>query len=83
MMKKQIHSIIICLLLTITFFTIIYSKPIMESVSFSILIWKDNLFPSLFPFFVLSNCLLQYGFVDIIGKLFKPIMPVVFHLPAR
>ena len=55
----------------------------MESVSFSISIWKDNLFPSLFPFFIISNLLLQYGFVEKISILFKYIMPTVFHLPKE
>lgn len=69
--------------MTIIIFIIRYSNEVMESVSFSISIWKDNLFPSLFPFFVLSNLLLQYGFVEKVSILFRRIMPVIFHLPKE
>lgn len=83
MRKKVLVNTIVCLLVTITMGMIYYSKAVMESVSFSISIWIDNLFPSLFPFFVVSNLLLQYGFVDKLSRLFNKIMPVVFHLPKE
>lgn len=83
-MNKKIRStVVICLLLTITFFIITYSNDVIESVSFSISIWRDNLFPSLFPFFVISNLLLNYGFVDILGILLKDIMEKYFNLPGE
>lgn len=83
-MRKNIGSnLFICLLVTIIIFIIRYSNEVMESVGFSISIWKDNLFPSLFPFFILSNLLLQYGFVEKVSILFRKIMPVVFHLPKE
>ena len=83
MKEKLFQSIMICLLLTITIFIITYSKDVMSSVSFSISIWKDSLFPSLFPFFVVSNLLLNYGFVDVLGRVFKKIMPKFFSLPGK
>lgn len=83
MRKKLLVNVITCLLVTITFCMIYYSKAVMESVSFSISIWIDNLFPSLFPFFIVSNLLLEYGFVDKISRWFNRIMPSVFHLPKE
>ena len=83
-MRKNIGSnLFICLLVTILVLIISYSKDVMESVSFSISIWKDNLFPSLFPFFIISNLLLQYGFINKISLVFKNIMPRIFHLPKE
>lgn len=80
-MNKNIKSnIMICLLLTVVFFMITSSNEIIESVSFSISIWKDNLFPTLFPFFVVSSLLISYGFIDIIGKLLEKPMSYFFHL---
>lgn len=73
----------ICLLLTMVFFMITLSQEVIESVCFSISIWKDNLFPTLFPFFVVSNLLLSYGFVDIIGSLLRYPMQKYFHLPGE
>ena len=57
---------------------LIHSKEVLNSVLFSIDIWKNNLFPSLFPMFVLSDVLINYGFVEFIGELFKPIMNYFF-----
>ncbi len=73
----------ICLLLTMIFYMITLSQEVIESVSFSISIWKDNLFPTLFPFFVVSNLLMNYGFVDMIGVILKYPMQRYFHLPGE
>lgn len=82
MNKKIINIVMICLLLTIIYFMITASDTVIESVSFSISIWKDNLFPTLFPFFVVSSLLLNYGFVDIIGNILAYPMNKFFHLPG-
>lgn len=54
------------------------STSILASVSFSFNIWKNNIFPSLFPFFVLSELLINYGFIELLGELFKPVMNTLF-----
>lgn len=82
MNKKTINIVMICLLLTIIYFMITASNKVIESVNFSISIWKDNLFPTLFPFFVVSSLLLNYGFVDILGNLLSKPMNKLFHLPG-
>lgn len=83
-MRKNIGSnLIICLLVTILFFIIYYSNYVIDSVIFSISIWKDNLFPTLFPFFIISNLLIQYGFVDKISNIFGRFMISIFHLPKE
>lgn len=56
------------------------SQAIFDSVSFSFEVWKNNIFPSLFPFFVLSHILINYGFVELVGELFKPFMVNFFKL---
>ena len=83
-MKAKIQSVIIILLLIsmlITFFII--PSSIMESVSFAISIWKDSLIPSLFPFFIVTDLLIQYGFIELIGELLKNVMNKFFHLPGE
>lgn len=82
MNKKTINIVMICLLLTIIYFMITASNKVIEIVNFSISIWKDNLFPTLFPFFVVSSLLLNYGFVDILGNLLSKPMNKLFHLPG-
>lgn len=83
-MKKTNWSfLIICLLSVITILLITYSKDVIESVAFSISIWKENLFPSLFPFFVISNLLIEYGFIELLGKYLGGLMPILFGLPKE
>lgn len=54
------------------------SSLIINSVNFSFSLCINNLFPSLFPFMILSNILIEYGFVDIISELLKPLVNKVF-----
>ena len=81
-MNKKASTIFIIFLLFLTLIYMIgWSSEVIESVSFSISIWKDNLFPTLFPFFVVSNLLMHYGVVDIIGTFLSYPMKKFFHLP--
>lgn len=45
-------------------------------------IWWDVLFPSLFPFFVISEVLLGFGIVHFLGKLLDPLMKPAFRIPG-
>ncbi len=56
------------------------SNTIIEVVNYSFNIWINNLFPSLFPFFVLSELLINYGFIELISELFKPIFTKLFKI---
>lgn len=56
------------------------SVTIMNAVSSSFQIWINNVVPSLFPFFVLSELLINYGFIELIGELFKPIFERLFKI---
>ncbi|HHW69065.1 MAG TPA: hypothetical protein GX747_01835 [Tenericutes bacterium] len=83
-MKKITASVLIMFLLLFFAFEILTeSKSILESVTYSFNIWKDNIFPSLFPFFVLSEILINYGFVEFIGELLKPFMQKVFKIDGN
>lgn len=78
-LKKVWSSVfILILLLFIAFEILTESKTIMESVIFSFQIWQNNIFPSLFPFFVLSEILIYYGFIEFISELFRPFMAKLF-----
>lgn len=78
MKKISISIIIMAFLIFFSIEILIHSKEVLNSVLFSIDIWKNNLFPSLFPMFVLADILINYGFVEFIGELFKPIMNYFF-----
>ena len=83
MKKTNSQFFIIAFLVLLSFFLITFSKEVIESVGFSLSIWKENLFPSLFPFFVVSNMLIEYSFVDYLGKWFGQWMPKLFGLPKE
>lgn len=78
-MKKILNNFIIIFLLLLLCSQILFkSKIIMNCVSFSFILWKNNIFPSLFPFFIISDLLINYGFVEFISELTKPIMYKLF-----
>lgn len=83
-MKKILFSVIIMLfLMFLTFEILTESGTILKSVMFSFTIWRDNIFPSLFPFFVLSEILINYGLVEFISELFKPLMNKLFKVSGN
>lgn len=80
-MKKIISSVLIMAVLLFVMFEILTSSStILETVGFSFNVWKNNIFPSLFPFFVLSEILINYGFIELVGELFKPVMNKFFKV---
>ncbi|NLL44558.1 MAG: hypothetical protein GX247_02690 [Mollicutes bacterium] len=83
-MKKIFSSIVIIIILLFLIFQILTkSDTILETVDFSINLFINNIFPSLFPFFVLSEILINYGFVELIGELFKPFMHKLFRINSN
>lgn len=83
-MKKRITSIIIMITLMFIGMEILTSsEQILNSVKFSLSIWANNIFPSLFPFFVLSELLINYGFIEFVGELLKPIMIKLFKADSK
>lgn len=83
-MKKILKSILIMvILLLISFEILTESEAILNSVAFSFKIWQNNIFPSLFPFFVLSELLVNYGFVELLAELLKPLMNNLFKINSN
>lgn len=83
-MKRKINTIlIISAILFIGYEMLTESRSVLISMKFSFSIWIDNIFPSLFPFFVLSELLINLGFVDFLGELLNPIMYKLFRLKGE
>lgn len=83
MKQKLITLTIIFILVFFVVEILTNSDTILQSVLFSINIWKNNIFPSLFPFFVISEIAIQYGFVELLAEFFKPFMQKMFKLNSR
>ena len=76
-MKKTIKLTIF----SITIFLILYnSYEIMESIRFSFSLCINNLFPSLIPFMLLSNVLINYNFINDLSDILKNITTKFFKV---
>ncbi len=83
MKKIWVSVVIMFLLLFISFEILNESSLILASVSFSFKVWKENIFPSLFPFFVLSEILVYFGFIEFVSELFKRVMNFLFKVKGE
>lgn len=61
---------------------IIYPDTVLTASTRGLAIWWDVLFPSLLPFFIISEALLGFGIVHFIGTLLDPIMRPMFRIPG-
>ena len=78
-MKK----IIMFLLILIAYLILLNSSIIIDTVIKSIDIFKNSIFPSLFPFFIISDLLVNYGFIEFISNIFKPLMNKFFKINSK
>ena len=56
------------------------SKIIILSVGNSLEVWKNNLFPTLFPFFIISDILINFQITDYIPRFIKHIFKYLFNI---
>lgn len=82
MKEKLTNTIVVGTLLTLTLFILFNSSDVIESSVLAISIWKDKIFPTLFPMFVISNLLICYNFPLFMGELLKNITARHFSLPG-
>lgn len=81
-MKKIGLVLLMTGLLSIIFLMARYPEAALQSALRGLAIWWDVLFPSLFPFFVISEVLLGFGVVHLIGTLLDPMMKPLFRIPG-
>ena len=79
-MRRWISVFIMVVLLFIVYEILTESESILNSVNFSLNVFKNNVFPSLFPFFVLANILIKCGIPEFMGCLFKGVMNKFFKI---
>jgi len=83
-MRKKITTCFIFVILVGSFYLLFcHATEVMEAVTFAFSLWQTNLLPSLFPFFVLSDILIQYGFVSFLGELLRKPMNSFFYLSGE
>lgn len=82
MKRLALPLLITCGLFSICILMVIYPVPVWEAGIRGLSIWWDVLFPSLFPFFVISELLLGLGIVHFMGTLLHPFMRPIFRIPG-
>ena len=80
-MKNMISTLLILLfLLCIGFQILTNSNLVIESVKTSMNLWKNNVVPSIFPYFILSEFLIYFGFTEFLSELLGPLMNKLFKM---
>ncbi|WP_211184477.1 sporulation integral membrane protein YlbJ [Paenibacillus lemnae] len=81
-MKKLYLSLMVFMMMSLVVLMGIYPEPALTAAVRGLSIWWDVLFPSLFPFFVISEVLLGFGVVHLVGTLLDPFMKPLFRIPG-
>ena len=80
-MKKKYYYLLGAIILLFAYFGIFCFPTVMIDTSINaLLIFREKIFPSIFPFFVLSFLFINMGYPVILSKYFKKIMNCIFHL---
>lgn len=57
-------------------------KTVYQGAVTGLNLWWNIVFPSLLPFFIISELLMSYGIVHFLGVLMEPVMRPLFNLPG-
>ncbi len=63
-------------------FLLLFPNETISAAKEGILLWANNVLPSLLPFIIGTNILVSTGFVSFIGGLLEPIMEPLFNVPG-
>lgn len=80
MNKNITNFLIVCITLIIGLEVLLESSSVLDTVSFSFNVWAYNLFPSLFPFFVISSILIDCGFPEFLSSILSKFMNKIFKV---
>lgn len=81
-LKRWSPHLLLIALIVMALLMLLYPRASWEAGTRGLAIWWDVLFPSLFPFFVLSEVMLGFGIVHFLGKLLDPLMKPLFRIPG-
>lgn len=80
MRKKFINFIIIIFSLLFLILTLSYKNLVYSNINYSLNLWVKNIIPSLFPFFIISDILINYDITKYIPKIIKNIFKYLFNI---
>lgn len=79
-LKKNILPVVFVI---IAICLILFSKSNLEAAKSGLSLWANNVVPSLFPFFVITELLSSTNLIYYLGKIFNKIMRPLFHVPGE
>ncbi|WLR43641.1 sporulation integral membrane protein YlbJ [Bacillus carboniphilus] len=82
MRKVKIYLYALCLII-VTVAVILHPNAVLEASKRGLKMWWEIVFPSLLPFFILSEILIAFGLVAFIGVLLEPLMRPLFNVPGQ
>ena len=78
-MKKKFTKLTLILFIIFLFFSVFTkTSVVISSIEFSINVFLKNIFPSLFPMFILTSILTSMGFPNLLGNIFENICITLF-----
>jgi sporulation integral membrane protein YlbJ len=82
-MKPKLKTLTLGLAITFLCIALIrYPQPSFEAAARGLHMWWEVVFPSLLPFFIVSELLIGVGVVHFIGVLLEPLMRPLFKVPG-
>lgn len=79
MKNKIFNSIIIISFIILLFSILTNNKLVNDTINYSLNIWVNNLIPSMFPFFIISDILISYNIINFIPKFITNIFSKIFN----
>ena len=80
-MKKKILNIVVIFMTLFVLYQVVVKKSLVyNSINYALNIWVNNLIPTLFPFFIISDILINYNFSSYIPKIFKDMCKYLFNI---
>ena len=80
MREKIFNTCIIIISLFVLSQLLIKKSIIYSSILYALNIWVNNLIPALFPFFIISDILINYNITEFIPKIIKNICKSLFNI---
>lgn len=81
-MKKIYNYLVLVIILILCIEMLQNSNLVISAVQNAYNIWANNVFPSLFPFFVISSILIGINFPRVLGEITKPLMNKLFKIKS-
>ncbi|MGB9779252.1 sporulation integral membrane protein YlbJ [Caldanaerobacter sp.] len=81
-MKKTSYTILVSIIFLMVISLVIFPREALDAAKNGINLWLFTIAPSLFPFFIGSELLIQLGVVHLLGRLLEPLMRPLFNVPG-